>query len=55
MFAAHRKSITAFVGAIIGWVSVVLTSTPDAITGAEWLGLGIGLATAAGVYGAKNA
>lgn len=50
----YRKTITAVVGAVIAWVTLVLTSAPDSITGPEWLSGAIGLATALGVYGVPN-
>lgn len=50
----YRKTITAIVGAAIGFGSLVVLSTPAAITGPEWISGAIGLATALGVYGTTN-
>lgn len=51
---AHRKTITAVVTGLIGWATVVTTSDPAAITSSEWIMLATVLATALGVYVAKN-
>lgn len=53
--AAYRKTITAVVTGVTGWFAVVISSTPTAITASEWLGLGVVVATALGVYAVSNA
>lgn len=50
----YRKSITAVVGAVLTWATVVTQSAPPSPTAAEWVAGGILLATALGVYGATN-
>ena len=50
----YAKTITAVVGALVGFATLVITSEPTAITAPEWLAGGIGLATALGVYAAPN-
>lgn len=50
----YRKSITALVTGVLSWVGVVIASTPNEVTSAEWLGLGLALAVAAGVYQIPN-
>lgn len=52
--AMYRKTITALVTGLLGWGAVVITSEPTAITSSEWLGLGVALATAFGVYQIPN-
>lgn len=50
----YRKTITAVVTGVIGWVTAVIVSAPDNITAAEWI-LGVTvLATALGVYAVPN-
>ncbi len=51
---AHRKTIAAVVGAGAAFATLVVTSTPTAITSSEWLSGAVGLATALGVYLAPN-
>jgi hypothetical protein len=50
----YRKTITAIVGAGIAFATLVVVSPSDAITAAEWLSGGAGLATALGVYAVPN-
>lgn len=50
----YAKTITALVGAGIGFATLVITSEPAPISASEWLAGGIGLATALGVYAAPN-
>jgi hypothetical protein len=52
MISKYRKSITALVTGVLGWGGVVVASEPAAITAAEWLFLGVVVATALGVYNA---
>ena len=48
------KTITAIVTGVIGWVGVVVASTPAPISDSEWLALAVVLATALGVYAVPN-
>ena len=50
----YAKTITAVVGAAIGFATLVITSEPAPISSSEWLAGAIGLATALGVYAAPN-
>lgn len=52
--ASYSKSIAALVTASLGWAAVVISSPSAAITAPEWLALGVGLATALGVYTVPN-
>jgi hypothetical protein len=52
--APYRKTVTALATGLLGWGAVVVTSDPSAITASEWLGLGVALATALGVYSVPN-
>lgn len=52
--SAYRKTISALVTGVIGWAGVVITSAPAAITASEWLGLGVVVATAVGVFAVPN-
>lgn len=54
-FAPYRKTVVAVVGAGIAFATLVITSPASAISSAEWLSGGIGVATALGVYGVRNA
>ena len=49
-----RKTVTALVTGVIGWVGVVIASEPSAISDSEWLALAVVLATALGVYAVPN-
>lgn len=51
---AYKKTVTAVVGALLTWATVVVTSDPARITASEWLLLGGSLATALGVYATRN-
>lgn len=51
IFPTYRKTVAALVGAVLTWGAVAQV---DGITGAEWWGLAIAVATAAGVYGTTN-
>jgi hypothetical protein len=50
----YSKAITAFVLALIGWGTMVVTSDPAAITSAEWIMLGSTVVTAGGVFSIPN-
>lgn len=52
--ARYRKTLTAVVGALITWGTVVVTSDATQITSSEWLLIAGSLATALGVYVAPN-
>jgi len=52
--APYRKAVTAVIVGLLGWGTVVVTSPEVAITASEWLGLGVALATALGVYRVPN-
>ena len=52
---AYNKVVTAVVGALIGWSQLVVGSSEAVITANEWTVLGVGLATALGVYSVTNA
>lgn len=51
---AYKKTITAVVGALLTWGTVVVTSEPTRITASEWLLAAGSLATALGVYATTN-
>lgn len=51
---AYRKAIAAVIIGLLGWAGVVITSPEAAITASEWLGLGVAVATALGVYQVPN-
>lgn len=51
---AHKKAITAVVGACAAFATLVVTSPAAAISSSEWLSGGIGLVTALGVFFAPN-
>lgn len=49
----YRKTLTAIVGAGLTWATAALG--PDTyVSTAEWIALGVAVATALGVYGIKN-
>lgn len=50
----YRKTATALATGLLGWGAVVVTSVSASITSAEWLGLGVAVATAVGVYAVPN-
>ena len=50
MFGRYNKSLTALVGAVISFATLVITSNQTAISSSEWLAGAIGIATALGVY-----
>lgn len=50
----YRKTVTALVVGLLGWGTVVVTSPQASISASEWLGLGVALATALGVYSVPN-
>lgn len=52
--ARYSKSIAALTTAALGWAAVVISSPSAAITAPEWLALGVGVATALGVYVVPN-
>lgn len=52
--AQYNKTITALVIAVLGWVSVVVSSEAASVTSSEGLALGVALATAFGVYYVPN-
>lgn len=49
-----HKFVTAVVGAVIAFATLVVMSPPAEIQSYEWLSGGIGLATALGVYRIAN-
>lgn len=49
-----KKFITAFFGALVAWVTLVVMSDPEAITSEEWLQGLILLGMAGGVYQVRN-
>ncbi len=53
-FSPYRKTVTAVVGAVVAFATLVITSAPSAISSSEWLSGAIGLATALGVYAVAN-
>jgi len=53
-FSPYRKTVTALVTALIGWVSAVLVSVPESPTSAEWIGLATVVAVALGVFAVPN-
>lgn len=50
----YKKTLTAAIGALIAFATLVITSTPTAPTASEYLSGVIGLATALGVFAAPN-
>lgn len=50
----YSKTITALVTGVLGWAAVVISSAASPISASEWLGLGVAVATALGVYGVSN-
>ena len=48
------KTVTALVVGLLGWASIVISSDASAITANEWVGLGVVLAIALGVYTVPN-
>ena len=54
MFAKYRKTITAVVTGGIGWGTAVVASPATTVTASEWLFGATVLATALGVYAARN-
>ena len=50
----YAKTITALVTGILGWAAVVISSAAGPVSASEWLGLGVAVATALGVYGVSN-
>ncbi len=50
----YRKTVTAVVTGVIGWVTAVFASGDSGVTGTEWIMLATILATALGVYGVAN-
>lgn len=54
MFGRFQKAITALVVGGLGWAGVVISSKPAPVSASEWLGLGVVVATALGVYGVPN-
>lgn len=52
--APYNKTVTAVSTGVLGWATVVVTSTPALVTASEWLMLGTVLATAFGVYQVPN-
>lgn len=51
---AYKKSITAFVTVVIGWLQLVVGSVEGPISANEWILLVIGLAGTFGVYQLVN-
>lgn len=54
LFGRYQKAFAALVTGVIGWGAVVIASKPAPVTAAEWLGLGVVVATALGVYAVPN-
>lgn len=52
----YQKSVTALVTAVLGWFAVVIAADPNNfhVTNSQWLGLGVAVATALGVYAVPN-
>ncbi len=50
----YAKTLSALVVGVLGWIGVVIASKPSSITAAEWLALGVVVATALGVYAVPN-
>lgn len=53
--AATRKTWVAVIGTVLTWAGVAWVPHPSHVTAADWYGLAVALATAAGVYGVTNA
>lgn len=51
----HAKAITAFIAGIIGWLTLVTTSDPTAVTAEEWVVGVTYLSTVILVYVVPNA
>lgn len=51
----YGKTITALIVGGIGWATLVVHSTPTAITADEWIQGATALAVALGVYSVANA
>ena len=51
---AYKKTIAAITGAVISWAQLVVGSSQVDIIAPEWIVLGVGLATAFGVYRVSN-
>lgn len=54
LISRYLKSITALVTGLIGWSTLVVTSSSDPVTAAEWIALATALAIAGGVYQVPN-
>lgn len=50
----YNKTVTAVVTGLLGWAGVVVASPAQPVTAPEWLMLGVGMATALGVYAVAN-
>lgn len=50
----HRKTLTALATGLLGWATLVTMSTNVPISSAEWVNLGVVIATALGVYSVGN-
>lgn len=53
-FDPYRKTVSAVVTGIIGWLTAVLASDDSGVTGTEWIMLATIIATALGVYTFAN-
>lgn len=52
--APYNKTVTAVVGGLLAWATIVVASEQSAITAAEWLTGATYLAIALGVYSVPN-
>ena len=54
--APYQKTIAALITGVLGWFAYVVAASPDTFTvsNAQWLALGVAVATALGVYGVPN-
>lgn len=52
--AATRKTWVSLIGTVLTWAGVAWVPNPHHVTAADWYGLAVALATAAGVYGITN-
>lgn len=52
--AATRKTWVAGIGVVLTWAGVAVVPHPGHVSAADWYGLAVALATAAGVYGVTN-
>lgn len=53
-FDPYRKTVTAVITGIVGWLIAVLSSDDSGITNTEWIMLITAVATALGVFTFRN-